>query len=189
MISPEYFLHASNITRVFSVSAKDVLWLRVFAILSSLIGLPYFYLQTAVLWESIAWSVLFMTINAYHVWRLWLERRPVELSSDEARLYDLTFFPLSARQFVELARLGRWTDQKPGDVLLRPNEHIGELAVPLTESVDAKVAGRPWPISCWCDHRGQRPLRSASASARSYRWSKLPRVVATDYCVERAGSA
>jgi hypothetical protein len=142
MISPEYFLHASNITRVFSVSAKDVLWLRVFAILSSLIGLPYFYFQTAVLWESIAWSVLFMTINAYHVWRLWLERRPVELSSDEARLYDLTFFPLSARQFVELARLGRWTDQKPGDVLLRPNEHIGELAVPLTESVDAKVAGR-----------------------------------------------
>src|SRR5215207_8536559 len=116
MISPEYFLHASNITRVFSVSAKDVLWLRVFAILSSLIGLPYFYLQTAVLWESIAWSVLFMTINAYHVWRLWMERRPVELSSDEARLYDLTFFPLSARQFVELARLGRSTDQKPGDV-------------------------------------------------------------------------
>jgi hypothetical protein len=45
MIGPEYFLHASNITRVFSFSAKDVLWLRVFAILASLIGLPYFYLQ------------------------------------------------------------------------------------------------------------------------------------------------
>jgi hypothetical protein len=48
MISAEYFLHASNITRVVSVSAKDVLWLRVFAILASLIGLPYFYLQTTV---------------------------------------------------------------------------------------------------------------------------------------------
>jgi hypothetical protein len=128
MISPEYFLHASNITRVFSVSAKDVLWLRVFAILSSLIGLRYFYLQATILWESIARSVLFMTINAYHVWRLWMERRPVELSSDEARLYNLTFFALSARQFVELARLGRWTDQKAGDVLLRSDEPIGELA-------------------------------------------------------------
>jgi hypothetical protein len=30
MIGPEYFLHASNITRVFSFSAKDVLWLRMF---------------------------------------------------------------------------------------------------------------------------------------------------------------
>jgi hypothetical protein len=90
MISPEYFLHASNITRVFSFSAKDVLWLRIFAVLASLIGLPYFYLQTSVLWEPIVWSALFMTINAYHVWRLWVERRPVALSIDEARLYDLT---------------------------------------------------------------------------------------------------
>src|SRR3954471_2876369 len=142
MISPEYFLHASNITRVFSFSASDVLWLRIFAILSSLIGVPYFYLQTDVLWEPIVWTVLFVGINAYHVWRLWMERRPVELSDDEARLYDLTFFPLSARQFVDLARLGRWANQNPGDVLLRPNEPISELAVPLTESVDAKVAGR-----------------------------------------------
>lgn len=62
MIAPEYFLHASNITRVFSFSSKDVMWLRVFAILSSMIGLPYFYLQT--LWEPLVWGVLFMTINA-----------------------------------------------------------------------------------------------------------------------------
>src|SRR4051794_35976076 len=124
MISPEYFLHASNIARIFSFSAKDVLWLRIFVILASLIGVPYFYLQTNVLWEPIVWTVLFIGINAYHVWRLWMERRPVELSDDEARLYDLTFFPLSARQFVDLARLGRWANQNPGDVLLRPNEPI-----------------------------------------------------------------
>jgi CRP-like cAMP-binding protein len=95
-----------------------------------------------VLWEAIAWAVLFMIINAYHVWRLWMERRPVELSSDEAKVYDLTFFPLGARQFVELARLGRWADQKPGDVLLRRGEPIVELAVPITESVEAKMGGK-----------------------------------------------
>jgi hypothetical protein len=139
MIAPEYFLHASNITRVFSFSSKDVMWLRVFAILSSMIGLPYFYLQT--LWEPLVWAVLFMTINVYHVWRLWLERRPVKLSSDEDRLYELTFFPLGARQFLELARLGRWTDHNAGDVLLRRGEPISELAVPLTESIEAKLAG------------------------------------------------
>ena len=168
MIGPEYFLHASNITRVFSFSAKDVLWLRVFAILASLIGLPYFYLQPTVLWEPLVWAFLFMTINAYHVWRLWMERRPVELSSDEARLYDLTFFPLSARQFVELARLGRWTDQKAGDVLLRSDEPIGELAVPLTESVDATVAGR---------HFGRFPA-GAIIGASALSDSRLPQLEA-----------
>jgi hypothetical protein len=118
------------------------MWLRIFAILASLIGVPYFYLQPAVLWEPIAWTLLFMTINGYHVWRLWLERRPVELSSDEARLYDLTFFPLGARQFLELVRLGRWTDLKPGEVVVRAGEPVNELAVPLTEGIEAKVGGR-----------------------------------------------
>jgi len=118
------------------------MWLRIFAILASLIGVPYFYLQPAVLWEPIAWTLLFMTINGYHVWLLWLERHPVELSSDEARLYDLTFFPLGARQFLELVRLGRWTDLKPGEVVVRSGEPVNELAVPLTEGIEAKVGGR-----------------------------------------------
>ena len=48
-----------------------------------------------VLWQPIGWAAVFMAINGYHVWRLWRERRPVELSADEARLYDLTFFPLT----------------------------------------------------------------------------------------------
>ena len=112
-----------------------------------------------------------------------MERRPVELSSDEARLYDLTFFPLGARQFVELARLGRWTDQKPGDVLLRPGEPIGELAVPVTESVDAKMEGREF---------GRYPagaIIGASATAGGYRWRKLPSPVATDHCYKGACSA
>jgi CRP-like cAMP-binding protein len=142
VIGPEYFLHTSNLARVVSFSAKDVMWLRIFAILASLIGVPYFYLQPAVLWEPIAWTLLSRTINGYHVWRLWLERRPVELSSDEARLYDLTFFPLGARQFLELVRLGRWTDLKPGEVVVRAGEPVNELAVPLTEGIEAKVGGR-----------------------------------------------
>ena len=80
-----------------------------------------------------------MAINGYHVWRLWLERRPVELSADEARLYDLTFFPLTRRRFVDLARLGRWADLEAGDVLARPGQPVEEVAVPLTDGVEARI--------------------------------------------------
>ena len=76
------------------------------------------------------------------VWRLWLERRPVELSADEAKLYELTFFPLARRRFAELARLGRWSDLEAGDVLVRPGQPVDEVMVPLTESVEAKAEGR-----------------------------------------------
>jgi hypothetical protein len=102
MIGPQYFLHAANIMLVVSYSVKGIMPLRIFALCASMISLPYYYFQTTVLWEPIGWTVVFMAINGYHVWRLWLERRPVELSTDEAKLYDLTFFPLTRRRFLDL---------------------------------------------------------------------------------------
>src|SRR5918993_1049322 len=142
MFEPQYFLHIANIVLVIAYSVKDILWLRIFALGASLISLPYYYFQTTVLWEPIGWSAVFMAINGYHVCRLWLERRPVELSADEARLYDLTFFPLTRRRFVALARLGRWADLEPGDVLARPGQPVEEVVVPLTDGVEARIGER-----------------------------------------------
>ena len=142
MIQPQYFLHVANILFVLSYSVRDMMWLRVLALCGALISLPYYYLQPEVLWQPIGWAAVFMAINGYHVWRLWLERRPVELSADEARLYELTFFPLARRRFAELARLGRWSDLEAGDVLVRPGQPIEEVVVPLTESVEARVGDR-----------------------------------------------
>jgi CRP-like cAMP-binding protein len=142
MFEPQYFLHIANIVLVVAYSVKDIMWLRVFALGASLISLPYYYFQTTVLWEPIAWSAVFMTINGYHVCRLWLERQPVILSPDEARLYDLTFFPLARRRFRDLARLGYWVDLKSGDILTRSGHPADHVAVPLTESVDVKVGER-----------------------------------------------
>ena len=142
MIGPQYFLHAANILLVVSYSVRDIMWLRVFALCASTVSLPYYYFQPAVLWEPIGWTFVFMTINGYHVWRLWLERRPIELSSDEAKLYDLTFFPLTRRRFLDLVRLGDWADLKAGDVLIRPGQPIDHVVVPLTESIEAKVGER-----------------------------------------------
>ena len=142
MIQPQYFLHVANILFVLSYSVRDMMWLRVLALCGVLISLPYYYLQPEVLWQPIGWAAVFLGINGYHVWRLWLERRPVELSADEARLYELTFFPLARRRFAELARLGRWSDLEAGDVLVRPGQPVEEVVVPLTESVEARVGDR-----------------------------------------------
>jgi CRP-like cAMP-binding protein len=142
MFEPQYFLHIANIVLVIAYSVKDILWLRIFALGASLIGLPYYYFQTTVLWEPIGWSAVFMSINGYHVCRLWLERRPVALSPDEARLYDLTFFPLAKRRFRDLARLGDWVDLKAGEILIRPDYPADYVAVPLNDSIDVKVGER-----------------------------------------------
>jgi len=142
MLQPQYFLHLANVLFVLSYSVRDIMSLRVLALCGSLISLPYYYLQPEVLWQPIGWGAVFMAINGYHVWRLWRARRPVELSADEARLYDLTFFPLTRRRFVDLARLGRWADLEAGDVLTRPGQPIEEVVVPLTDGIEARIGKR-----------------------------------------------
>src|SRR3954452_18372839 len=142
MIQPQYFLHVANILFVLSYSVRDMMWLRVLALCGVLISLPYYYLQPEVLWQPIGWAAVFLGINGYHVWRLWLERRPVELSADEARLYELTFFPLARRRFADLARLGRWANLEAGDVLARPGQPVEEVVVPLTDGIEARIGER-----------------------------------------------
>src|SRR6059058_3130782 len=76
-LNPNLFIHAANILLLVAYSVRDVLWLRLFAVASALVAIPYFLLQPAPLWAALAWSALFAVINALQSWRLYLERRPV----------------------------------------------------------------------------------------------------------------
>jgi hypothetical protein len=45
MESIDYFIHAANILMVAAYTIRDILWLRLFAVVSSLAAMPYFLLQ------------------------------------------------------------------------------------------------------------------------------------------------
>ena len=96
----DYLVHFSNILMLLSYSVRDILWLRWFAVGAALTNIPYFLLQGTVLWPPILWAAVFTTINLYQIARLYLERRPVVLSQDEQKLYDLGFRSLRPREFV-----------------------------------------------------------------------------------------
>jgi hypothetical protein len=99
----DYLVHFSNILLLVAYSVRDILWLRWFAVAAALTNIPYFLLQDSVLWPPILWALVFTAINLYQIARLYLERRPVVLSDDEQKLYDLGFNSLRPREFV-LAR-------------------------------------------------------------------------------------
>jgi hypothetical protein len=56
--SLDYFIHAANILLLAAYSVRDILWLRVLAVASSLAAIPYFLLQPTPLWAAFGWSVL-----------------------------------------------------------------------------------------------------------------------------------
>jgi hypothetical protein len=116
--NPNYFLHAANVLLLVAYSVRDILWLRVFAVASALIAIPYFVLQPVPLWVPIAWSSVFAAINLFQSWRLFLERRPVKLTPEEEEVRRLAFGDLPPRKVLQVLSVGSWSTVATGERML-----------------------------------------------------------------------
>ena len=64
-VNPDYFIHAGNVVLLLAYSVRDIFWLRLFALASSLIAIPYFVFQPTPLWAPLSWSALFAAVNLF----------------------------------------------------------------------------------------------------------------------------
>ena len=154
----EYLVHFSNILMLVAYSVRDILWLRWFAVAAALTNIPYFLFQGTVLWPPVLWALVFTAINLYQIARIYLERRPVVLSQDEQKLYDLGFRSLRPREFVSLSLVGEWKNAESGERVLTEGEPVSS-----PEHSDHRKRRRP---QTWRAHRG--PEHRATSSA--LRW-------------------
>ena len=141
MHATDYLVHFSNILMLASYSVRDILWLRWFAVAAALTNIPYFLLQGTVLWPPVLWALVFTAINLYQITRLYLERRPVVLSQDEQKLYDLGFRSLRPREFVSLSLVGEWKTAEAGEKVVTEGEPVSRLCIPITGSADVHKRG------------------------------------------------
>ena len=124
-----FLVDLANLTYVISYSVRDVLWLRVFAVIGGIILIPYYYLQPTPLMVSLYWGLGFIALNLFWVVRLLLERRPVKLSEEEQRLYQLVFRTLTPREMLQLLKLAKWEDKDTGETLEKEGEAHDRLSV------------------------------------------------------------
>ena len=132
--SPNYFIHAANVLLLVAYSVRDILWLRLFAVGASLISIPYFMLQPTTLWAPLSWSVVFAAINLLQSWRLFIERRPVKLTSEEEDIRRLVFRDLPPRKVLQVLSIGSWTTLEVGQRLIESGK--------LPETVSLIVRGK-----------------------------------------------
>jgi hypothetical protein len=133
-LNPSYFLHAANILLLVAYSVRDILWLRLLAVAASLISLPYFVLQPEALWAPIIWSSVFAAINSFQSWRLFVERRPVKLTSEEEEIQRLVFPDLPSRKVLQILSIGAWTNVEIGERMLERGKSV--------EGISAIVRGK-----------------------------------------------
>jgi len=134
-LNPNYFIHAANVLLLVAYMVRDILWLRLFALASALIALPYFALQPTPLWEAICWSVLFAAINLFQSWRLFIERRPVKLTPEEEEIRSLVFRDLPPRKFLQVLSIGSWTTAEIGERLLECGKRAQAISLILRGKV------------------------------------------------------
>jgi len=138
----DYCIHAANILLLAAYSVRDILWLRLFAVASSTIAMPYFLFQPTPLWAAFGWSVLFTGINLYQSWRLFRERRPVQLTREEEEVRRLVFKDLPPREVLRVLSIGSWTDAETGERLIERGKSVDSLTLVVRGHVQVTREGR-----------------------------------------------
>ena len=138
----DYLVHFSNILMLVSYSVRDILWLRWFAVAAALTNIPYFLFQDTVLWPPVLWALVFTTINLYQISRIYLERRPVVLSQEEQKLYNMGFQSLRPREFVSLVLAGEWKNAATGDQVLTEGKPVSSICVAVSGTVQFRKQGK-----------------------------------------------
>jgi CRP-like cAMP-binding protein len=128
---------------------KDILWLRLLAMVGSIVLIPYYLLQPEPLWPPVIWSCVFISIHAMRAWGIVKERRPVTFAGDEQFLYDKTFSVLSPHQFKRLLAIGEWQDLERGHMLHSIGDQSHSLEAVVRGELEAcrhgRVLGRAGP--------------------------------------------
>jgi len=120
--------HISFWISAVSFMMKNILWLRIFAIISLLLSLYYnYFLPTWPLWVVLFWLCIFLLINFYQSWKLILENIEVFLSENEKILQTKAFPLLKSRFFKWILKKGEFVNYKKWSKIISKEDKLNNL--------------------------------------------------------------
>lgn len=138
----EALIHGANVLYLFSYLMRDILWLRVLTVLAAICLIAYLYFRPDPLLTAIYWNLLFIALNLYWIVRLLLERRPVPMNEEEAKLYHLAFRTMTPRDMFKLLHLGSWQDHPAGQWFVRRGDAVEKLAIISSGKAGIELEGK-----------------------------------------------
>jgi len=120
--------HTSFLLTALSFYVRDMMTLRVLAIVSGLVGVAYnYWLPVGPLWLVIFWLSVFVAINLIRIVGIVLERRSIEFNEEESELHETLFQNFSPVEFMKLMRIGEWRQAETGEQLAKQGGVLGGL--------------------------------------------------------------
>ncbi|HEY6563271.1 MAG TPA: cyclic nucleotide-binding domain-containing protein, partial [Pirellulaceae bacterium] len=139
----EKYLYLANILYLFSYWVKDVLALRILAVIAMLVFMPYYLFRDAEpKYGAIYWNIAFFAINVFWIVMIFLERRPPRFTPDQRKLYELAFRASKPREMLALLAKAEWRDAPAGTQLLTKGIATEALVLIHTGAVGIHMKGR-----------------------------------------------
>jgi len=116
-------IHVANLLLLGCYLVRDILLLRVAAVVASGCFIAYFMMLEVPNWEAAAWNVVYVVVNAVQIALLVRERMRGQLTPAEAALREQIFPWMPAHKFATLVRLAVSARMGPGDAALVERGH------------------------------------------------------------------
>ncbi len=138
----DLLIHAANVLYLFAFMVRDILWLRILAVIAAACLIPYFYYRPEPLMTPIYWNLVFTALNIYWIARLLWERRPVKLNAEEQRLCELVFRTMTPREMIKILKLASWENAAAGECFVTRGQRLDRLMVIYSGKACVEVDGR-----------------------------------------------
>lgn len=133
----DVFGNLAFILVAFSLLAKDILWLRSLSVVSSICGIVFNYNAAAnPLWTPIRWNLFFISLNLFHISKIFLANKKIVLRDKEKEIYQWFFKDLSLLEFHKLIQSGSFKNLNPGDKVIVEGEVVDHLYLIYSGSID-----------------------------------------------------
>ena len=138
----ELLIHAANVLYLFAFMVRDIMWLRILAVVAAACLIPYFYFQSEPFLTPIYWNLVFTALNIFWIVRLLLERRPVKLNEEEQRLCELVFRTMTTREMIKILKLASWQWAAAGECFVERGKPLDRLIVIYSGKACVEVDGK-----------------------------------------------
>lgn len=157
--------HLAYLLLILSIIMRNIVWLRVFMIVSSLVGIAY-----AIIWlsdpVSSFWETLLVTVNVIQLLIIRRENSRARFTDREKDFAARRLRGLAAGEQRRILNMGRWETLEDGTVLTRDGVHPPALVYIAEGTVDVLINGRQIAICGPGDYVGEMSLvGGAPASA------------------------
>lgn len=151
-------------------TVKDIVWLRVLSILSSLTWITYLFTRSEILWISVFWNAVFITVNVTRIALLYRESRRARLTPEERSLRETLFPQLSLVEFYRLIAAGRWVEIDQGALITEEGKPVQDVILIVEGAAEVVIEGRQVRCTSGLEFIGEVSFLThdvASATARA----------------------